>query len=490
VVRIRVHGGVADIHSLRRELLSELLVERLRFRPDGRGGLRFDQQRERLFVRDHEGKLVVPAGLVPRLAAVLRRAGCRVEIEDRTDPLIPDPAPEFPEVAGEEQRAIVAALAGNRRGAIEVRSDRDRLAVLGLAMKVFTKHRIAIVTATRAAARKIGRYLRSILNEPVQLCTRGLAYSDARVRVGTIGSLDLELAQVIIFAQAAQVLHKDGPDRLAICRRPRIYGLLDARLDLSRRQRLLIEARLGPEIGRHGLTALRPAVVRAVFAAWPGKDRPDEPLGLEWKRSSIWHNAERNTAIARLAGALANGDISTLWEYGLFLEGEDSLDSGDKRRVVVLVESPEHACALGNLLPGWSVLCADATHSGDARKHDSTGSSWTGRAEFPNRAILTWLSARAIGRLEADVVLRADGTPWLLDLPLAARRPEYNKERPVLLVDLEDGQDRTAADATQARRRAYREAGWLAGTADGTDDDIGSIHGSGRRRRGRHPGRG
>jgi hypothetical protein len=91
---------------------------------------------------------------------------------------------------------------------------------------------------------------------------------------------------------------------------------------------------------------------------------------------------------------------------------------------------------------------------------------------------------RAIGRLEADVVLRADGTPWPLDLPLATCRPGYGEQQPVLLVDLEDGQDRTARDSTRGRRRAYRQAGWLAGIADSAEDDDGVDRGPGRRRRG------
>ena len=33
---------------------------------------------------------------------------------------------------------------------------------------------------------------------------------------------------------------------------------------------------------------------------------------------------------------------------------------------------------------------------------------------------MTWLYARDRGRIEADVVIRADGTPWPLDLPIAS----------------------------------------------------------------------
>jgi hypothetical protein len=174
----------------------------------------------------------------------------------------------------------------------------------------------------------------------------------------------------------------------------------------------------------------------------------------------MWDNDRRNEAIARLAAALAAGDMTAPWEYGLFLDDDPDLRSCAERRVAVLVESPEHARTLGRLLPGWRVLCADGADLGTVGRAGAAGVGPEVRDDLPGRAIVTWLHAR--GRIEADVVIRADGLPWPLDLAVAPPRPGQAEARPVLLVDLADHQDRTARDATRARRLDYRDRGWIA----------------------------
>ena len=292
--------------------------------------------------------------------------------------------------------------------------------------------------------------------------TRQLTTSDARIQVGTDGGLDLLGPGVVLFTDARHVLREGVRGRLLILRRQRVLGLLDERLVLSRRERLVIEGYAGPVIGRIGAPDDEPEDVRAVFADWTGGERPDEPLGLEWKRRSIWGNPERNEATARLATALADGDLGTLWAYGLFLDGELVLRPPADRRVAVLVESPEHAGTLGRLLPGWAVLAAPmVTDVAAVGRAGAAGAGPDDRGDMPRRAIVTCLHADRRGRIEADVVIRADGLPWPLDLPVAAPRPGRAEGRLVLLVDLADHQDRTARDATRARRLDYQNRGWI-----------------------------
>ena len=217
---------------------------------------------------------------------------------------------------------LAGSLEGNRRGVIQVRSDRDRLGVIELVPRVFPRHPVAIVTPTRGEARKVCRLLRATRESRWTVAraagrARTSAFESAR------STLDLTVAGVVLFADATQILHEDVPLRLRILRRQRIYGLLGDRPGLGRRERLVIEAYPGRSSAGWGPRD-RPVDVRAVFADWPGSNRPDEPLGLSWKRTSIWHNADRNAAIARLAGALAGGDAATLWEFGLFLDADCS----------------------------------------------------------------------------------------------------------------------------------------------------------------------
>ena len=463
VIVIRNHGVCANIQPARLEMVVDLLVERRRFRSDGRGGVRGEIEPEHLFDLNQNAVLWVPSGLVPRLADAARRAGYQVEIEDLAEPFVPAPRTDVPGIVDDARRKLIAALVGNRRGVIQARSDRDRFGVIDLLPRVFTRRPIAIVAKSRCEAKKISRRLRATQGEPVDCCTRGRTDSDDRIRVGTINSLDLTVAGVVVFVDATQILHEDVPDQLMILRRTRIYGLLGDGLALCRRQRLVIEAYSGPVIGRLGPPGERPVDVRAAFASWPGKNQPDEPLGLVWKRRSIWHNTDRNAAIAQLVEALAGGDLATLWKFGLFLDDEDDLRHGEQQRVVVLVESLEHGRELGRLLPGWRVLGADEASSLDASGPARFGSIPASRQELPDRVIMTMAFAHGLGSVETDVIIRADGTPWPLDLSLTSGRSQDIEEQAVLLVDLADDQDRTARDATRARRLDYRDRGWLVG---------------------------
>ncbi|MHB1562163.1 MAG: hypothetical protein ACYC61_32345, partial [Isosphaeraceae bacterium] len=176
---------------------------------------------------------------------------------------------------------------------------------------------------------------------------------------------------------ARQALHARARPALAHLGRQRSYGLLDDRVGLGRRARLLIEAGIGPVVGRLGAEDECPAVVRAEFADWTGGELPDLPMGLDWKRRSIWHNPERNAAIARLASAFAAADEGTSWEHGLFLDEGAARPPADPA-VVVLVESPEHTRGLARLLPGWAVLSAERDDAEVAATADTGG---PGRAE-------------------------------------------------------------------------------------------------------------
>jgi hypothetical protein len=429
------------------EVLEELAVARRAFVADGQGRLRREAEPEYLFDFDPAGGVNFLSGLVPRVAAAARRAGYTVEVQDEAGTLIP----AAPPAAGlhADRRRLAAALAGRRMGVVLARSDAERLAFMGLVLDLFAPGRVMVVTKTRDEAWEVCRALQAGRDEPVACYTRQFTRSDARIQVGTAGSLDLAGARVVVFMDATQVQHERVRPHLRILRRQRLFGLHDDRVDLSRREQLVLEGYLGPVIGRLGPEDETAADVVAIFADWRGGERPDRPLGLEWKRGSLWANPERNAAIARLAVALGGGDLAALWEFGLFLDDEPVARLRSDRRVAVLVESAEHGRALGRLLPGWSLLRAGE-----------------GRVERPAPAgadllIATAMFARESGGLGAEVVIRADGMPWSLDVGLPAGRPGGAGERPVLLVDLADHQDRAARDATRRRWLDYCDRGWM-----------------------------
>ena len=100
--------------------------------------------------------------------------------------------------------------------------------------------------------------------------------------------MDLSGAAVVVFTEARQVLHRRVCQLSMIWKR-RAYGFLGPEADLSRREWLVVEASLGPVVGRLGVPDDHLVEIQAGFADWPGGEQPDRPLGLEWKRASIWH---------------------------------------------------------------------------------------------------------------------------------------------------------------------------------------------------------
>ncbi len=460
---IRDHGGHATLRRPPRELLAalaaELAVVRRDFAVDARGGLCRVHQAEPLFEIDDHDDLHVPSGVVQRLVAAARRAGYSVDVQDRAESVVPASKPDL---VGERADIVrlAAVLAGSRRGLVAARSRGHRLAALRLIIRLFPAGKIMVFASTRAEAKKIARDLSSRAEEPIACFTRQLTRSDFRVQVGTLGGLDPTVAGVVVLADARQALHARARREHAYLGRQRIYGLLDDRDGLGRRERLLIEAGIGPVIGRLGAADDGPVVLRAVFADWTGGELPDLPLGLAWKRESIWHNPARNAAIARLASALASSDDAPLWEHGLFLGGEGAARPPADPAVVVLVEAPEHARVLGRLLPGWAVRSVERLENAAGYETGAPGPGREDSVEPARRAIATWLYARDQGRVKADIVLRADRIPWPMGIPLVPPGPRV-EDRAVLLVDLADHQDQTARAATTARRADYRDRGWV-----------------------------
>ena len=453
-IRIRDHGASAEIRSAPIELLAEFSFERRRFRLDGRGGLTQESEPQVLFELDPSCVAWIPSGLIPRLCAFARRLGLEVELLD-VGPA-PVDATVFP--SGRltaEREQIASVLAGSRRGVLLAGSRAERFALLGLILDLFRTGRRMIVTKTRSEARSLSALLRSCRGEPIGCFTQQYTRSDVGIQVGTAGSLVLADASVVILTDATQAAHQRVSRQLAQLDRQRVYGLLDDRVELSHCDRLTIEGYIGPLLGRTGPATGGSVNVCAVFADWRGKERPDEPLGLSWKRQSIWRNDERNEAIARIATALANRDMAALWELGVFLDDQPVGRLPDEPRVVVLVESLEHARSLSHKLPGWAIGRADEAGRPRATAKSSRGDDGS------RIGIMTWLHAQDQGRIIADAVIRADAAPWAFEWALGLPSTRGEEAWSVMLVDLADHQDRTAREATRARCLDYQRRGWI-----------------------------
>jgi hypothetical protein len=463
IVQIRTLGMCAEVEPPTTDLLirlkRELVVARSTFSPNDAGGVQL-HRKPISFYRDMGGWLWVGAGQVPRISKFFEHLGYDVAVEDmNTESALIGP-PCVPYIGQEGRRQLAFALFSHARGVVRVPTFHAQRDFLDFVVTMWPNKSFRIVSPTRSQANRLADHLTKVLRQPVAYQTRGYSSSDLRVRVGTLGSVDLR-GDIVILLDARQVLGNRMAQALAAYNRAQLYGLIDDRRPMSRYEQIRVESLIGPVIGSLGVRENPFAGVRVVFAKWTGQDRRDQRFGLEWKRTSIWQNADRNSAIIQIARALTSGDVQRLWAFGLLLDKLPNapLDTRS-RKVAIVVESVEHARELSPHLPGWRVVQADST---ERRKPE-----WERFAQTPpppspedHNMIMTQLGFQQSEELDVAAIVRADGTPWPLEYPrFSDSSPSRNKSG-LLVVDFDDFQDATAAKATRSRLRDYDQRGWI-----------------------------
>ena len=170
------------------------------------------------------------------------------------------------------------------------------------------------------------------------------------------------------------------------------------------------------------------------------------------KRCDCWHSTGHNRRRPRGAG-----------EHGIFPDANDeAILVRDAGRVAILVESPEHATAIGARLPGWRVVTGQS--ESDVERPELTGSS-PDHAEStsqvrPDRMIITQVGASRYPMGTLDVVIRADGLRWPLEVPHLLEGTRDGKQCRLLVIDLRDEFDKIAVDATRRRIADYQRRRW------------------------------
>ena len=264
-------------------------------------------------------------------------------------------------------------------------------------------------------------------------------------------SLDLCYRPVVLFAGVERAFDSRTIDELNFLRHSRIYGLRVAGKSIGPRLELLLEGLIGPVLGTVG-RARRARTVSVHVADWPCQALSCGPFGLDWKRDGIWHNPDRNAAIASIARSIADGDETHLWVHGLFLD-EALNQRGPRyhRRVAIIVESPEHGRTLAALLPGWRLLCDPESRAGH---RESAGEERRSRklseTASLDKSIITMARASHLHSINTDVLIRGDGMPWTMELPLSAG---VRNEEDLTLIDLHDEFDAIASASTKDRLR-------------------------------------
>ncbi len=454
-VRIAVQARVAVVMPAHEDLIKPVLsYNELTFRRNSAGRVQHEPHTKHVCKRHGDG-LMIPIGCIDRVVRHFAHLGYEAQVEDRRN------RTEYPCQIDESNVAdaeaivpgLAAAVASHIEGVFEVDNGNRRVHLLGAMCQLFHGARIFIACKTIAATHEIAAQLGMYLGGEVEGVHGWNWQSSCRVVCGTFGSLDRSDPadwHILVFADAFEGICEANRFARADYGHRRIYGLVDPRRLQSPRQQLLIETLAGPVIYRDPQCRQRPATeLLAAFAIHASGDNQLLETARD-RRVRLWNDLRRNQAIADVALASASGDEATLCEYGLCLQGGQSLSTlGPRPGVIVIVDSVDHGERLHRLLPGW--------HFFDGRPEQTTiradGMS-AGSWGIPPNSIVTAVAARTLFCFGGRVFLWASAgcVPFIPDV---IGRSTFSH----LLIDFwDDGNCHLATD-TQQRLNAYRSIG-------------------------------
>jgi hypothetical protein len=406
------------------------------------------------FWNDHRGRLVARPGMLRRLAGVAAANSWGVDVTDRRR-FAPEFEADIDVLAALAVRDAMLArqLARHPDGQVEVSDEADLLDSLLLVCRLFTTLDVLVMVATVRRARKIWYALRKTLQDQVQLA-HGRWQKAARVVVCPYCHVtgDVTAWPVVLLPDPPSLASESAFDKVTVAAgrthyadadgvQTRVYAFPRADWRPGKRAALAVEAVAGANIFSVDRGKRR---VTVSLCPTPSVLRTRGLEGLAYKRHAYWGHDARNRLVATVALAIAGRRLTRLWDMGALLDQPETLFEAMPvpLRVVVLVESAEHADVLGRLLPGWG--------SRDLARPDA------GRSAASTIMTVAYMAAHGI---EADVVVRADGG-GPLGLKGFPRPRRYRDRRPALLLDFDDRFDPRSIEATRRRTARYRECGW------------------------------
>lgn len=388
---------------------------------------------------EHQSEqLLFPAGLVERVRNHAKNRGIDVAVRDQSHwpcmKIAKKQLASFPKFNEFEQK-FLRRVVDHPHGQITGFSDHEQMICIGLMARAFESLQVLVVAKNKERCRRIATKVRGTLKrissanieDPGRLgfcCLSGLLASwwemwDVLILADPEVALADQIAKWNPFSRPARQLYVFVPKGYA----------------LDQSESLHLEASVGGSIVDKKSPTQRNRAVKVQFYPGPVIRSLERFSGLDWKRKAIWHNQQRNSAIADLAqGYLkrsANGSHRT---------------SGRRRvSVGILVESVEHGRELQKLLPMFELLSGNSTICCHARL-------W-------HKQIGTHCFADEWG-IEVDILIRADGTDdWPLEAMFQGRHPKIAYK--ALLIDFRDSGNKEAERKVKSRTEAYQRFGWL-----------------------------
>lgn len=402
-------------------------------------------------VEEGSDRIVVFSGHFERVIGILDGGGFPLRIEFNMSPPFPfqDPAVEPPrtEVFGS------TGLDVNSRNALRkqfvYRTAKDREEQLIWLLSIYRDARVHIVVKNREEHRRIARLAFDRLRERVW---------DGRDEVGnrhihlsTSFAIDPHV-HVLIVWDYTTCLTKPFQEQLlgfehACCVAFRPYR---GRLH-GKRVELTLEACFGPciDLCPSDTTTIVKVVVASYTSSAPRRKRRKSRS----RSQAIWNNDKRNREVTELATLLAGTAKESKRAKGTAIVAQvrEWLGVDERLPVAILVESKQHAEALGELLPKW-------------RRHTTVVEPGVRlRTRLPSddesqNEIITALYAADVAEIEADVILRADGGA------ISTERFEKMLAKvnrcDVAVVDFDDGCESIGVVRARDRVAEYGRLGW------------------------------
>lgn len=472
VARIQRDGNIIVIRPVRcADVLSLLRTEQHVVRRDTIDRVRVVRTAELLF---REGRfqnkrvLICPAGLEVVVTHLLELAGYEVSTKRpprlRRARLVADgidgPAPR--------DERLLEFVRDHDRGLILCdRPQADRTWIIAQIARALPRARIAIMATRQADIHDIGRRLASDLPEATCFTGRTVPAETGRIVISTYWQHGRPVAgywerDIVVFLDAVEALGSVPKFVLGKAQgSPCLYGLIDRRKSIARRDADLVTAVFGLAeiaIPRPGYRDRPVEVLTHPIVAGP--EIPWNADALTLKRYGLWRHPVRNRHVARIAAALAHGGVDL--DNHRLQRAAEGLRRSSEARVAILVENVEHALALADLLREWEVLLhadTQSTHLPEPQARILSGRRLTGGA--PGKRVIAILeSLGALNVANLDVLIRADGgraIPPALESGLVVSCRETS---PLLLVDFADRHHPRLRCWWRSRREEYTARRW------------------------------
>lgn len=419
------------------------------FVPGDAAGYAIIMRSSSLSMEDFRSRTIFPSGLMPRVIELLHGRGYAVTISDERAHR-PQQIPDANTLAAAKgmDRVFLEAIAAHPLGQIEVSGFQAVVRRISQIANLFLRAKVVVVAGTNRRAGALRWALAGALQETVGRAGHRTVQIKHRIVVSSpayLDALDSREVHVVIIPDVCD-LGNVGAECIGgiTFDAARTYLFRRPGQNLGARTELRCEAmggrlifRLSPE-----RAAVRVQICRAGSFLVNGCG-----VGLQQKRTGIWHNDARNEMIAKIADAFVRNDRHVLWEAGLMLNDSDCgwLDHVPKVRVQVLVESTEHAQELQRRLPTWRVRTNAGFDQQSPQSHSGT---------------IVTLTATELRGMQPEVLIRADGGSF----PLNVRGvPPWKKMMPggrMYVVDVDDAVDSHLRGNLLLRISQYRNLGW------------------------------